>query len=303
MPASPLLTAMLASLSIVAMDRIRIGVTTFPRCAAVCLIAFLFSPQSDRAGECDRLGGRPFVGYGLEHRSFRPLEVVPRRGPGRARRADPRPRESGGHLIRCASNARDGSIAIGVSPRESSRSPAVSSAASIEGFNREVVALRTSGWLQRLVAHERRRPPEPVRLSAVVRTARYLDHRVITDEDRATSGRRLEKVDQRGRPVDPTGFPGNPSSVAHHSISLCVPSGSAAMSDSKFGVLAQAFFLRQPDLLRFLKRRVGSQDAPDSAPGDLCQGSPLRGERGDLGPGSLPLQDGEQCRQEPSIPP
>lgn len=41
------------------------------------------------------------------------------------------------------------------------------------------------------------------------------------------------------------------------------PSGSSPMSDSKFGVLAQAFFLRQPDLLRFLKRRVGSQDAPD----------------------------------------
>jgi RNA polymerase sigma factor (sigma-70 family) len=35
------------------------------------------------------------------------------------------------------------------------------------------------------------------------------------------------------------------------------------MSDSKFGVLAHAFFLRQPDLLRFLKRKVGSQDAPD----------------------------------------
>ncbi|HEY8063752.1 MAG TPA: RNA polymerase sigma factor [Methylosinus sp.] len=35
------------------------------------------------------------------------------------------------------------------------------------------------------------------------------------------------------------------------------------MSDSKFGVLAQAFFLRQPDLLKFLKRRVGAQDAPD----------------------------------------
>jgi DNA-directed RNA polymerase specialized sigma24 family protein len=35
------------------------------------------------------------------------------------------------------------------------------------------------------------------------------------------------------------------------------------MSDSKFGLLSQAFFLRQPDLLRYLARRVGSQDAQD----------------------------------------
>ncbi|CAN2534199.1 putative+RNA+polymerase+sigma+factor+FecI [Methylocapsa aurea] len=35
------------------------------------------------------------------------------------------------------------------------------------------------------------------------------------------------------------------------------------MSDSKLGLLSQAFFLRQPDLLRYLARRVGSQDAQD----------------------------------------
>jgi RNA polymerase sigma factor (sigma-70 family) len=35
------------------------------------------------------------------------------------------------------------------------------------------------------------------------------------------------------------------------------------MSENKLGHLSQAFFLRQPDLLKFLVRRVGSQDAQD----------------------------------------
>jgi RNA polymerase sigma factor (sigma-70 family) len=35
------------------------------------------------------------------------------------------------------------------------------------------------------------------------------------------------------------------------------------MSDSKLSLLGQAFLSRRPELLKFLVRRVGSQDAPD----------------------------------------
>jgi hypothetical protein len=146
---------MLASLSIVAMDRIRIGVTTFPRCAAVCLIAFLFLLKAIAPANA--------IGWTAAHSSDMGWSIDRSDLSKSCRGADPEgsgaPIDGHEHradCICCASNVRDGSIAIEVSLRESSRSPAVSSTASIEGFNRAVVALRTSGWLS---AWSSRAPP------------------------------------------------------------------------------------------------------------------------------------------------
>jgi hypothetical protein len=146
MPASPLLTALLAALSIGLMDRIRTGVTTFPRCAAVCLIVFLFLLKAIAPAHA--------IGWKAAHSSDMGWSIYRSDLPKACRGADPGGsgppidgHEGRADCICCASNVRDGAIAIGVSPRESNPSPVVSSVVSIAGFHREVVALQTSGWM------------------------------------------------------------------------------------------------------------------------------------------------------------
>lgn len=155
MPASSPLTAMLVSLSIVHMDRIRTGVTTFPRCAAVCLFAFLFLLEAVAPANA--------IGWKAGHSSDMGWSVDRSGLPKSCRGADtgdsgaPVDRDEGrADCICCASNARDHSVAIGVPPFEPSWSPVVAPAASIAGFDRDSVALQTSGWLS---AWSSRAPP------------------------------------------------------------------------------------------------------------------------------------------------